>query len=70
MTDMRRMTISMPDDLDKRILEQRKDDRFIRQSYSEVVRQLLEIGLEAMKAERAKDLQVDEACHQQEARAG
>lgn len=45
MTDMRRVTIALPDDLDKRILELRKDDRFVRLSYSEIVRQLLEIGL-------------------------
>lgn len=45
MTDMRRVTIAIPDDLDKRILELKKDDRFVRGSYSEVVRQILERGL-------------------------
>lgn len=46
MTEMRRMTISLPDDLDKRILELKKDDRFVRCSYSEIVRQVLDHGFE------------------------
>lgn len=45
MTDMRRVTISLPDEIDKRILEIKKDDRFIRLSYAEIVRKLLESGL-------------------------
>lgn len=45
MTDMRRVTISLPDDLDRRILDLKKDDRFVRLSYSEIVRRLLLIGL-------------------------
>lgn len=45
MTDMRRITIALPDEIDKRILDLRKDDRFIRCSYAEIVRQLLERGL-------------------------
>ena len=47
MTEMRRGTISLPDDLDKRILKLRKTNRFIRVSYSEIVRQLLLKGLES-----------------------
>lgn len=46
MTDMRRVTISLPDELDKAILELRKDSRFVRCSYAEIVRTLLERGLE------------------------
>ena len=46
MTDMRRVTISLPDEIDRRILELKKDDRYIRLSYAEVVRKLLERGLE------------------------
>ena len=45
MTDMRRITIALPDEIDRKILELRKDDRFIRCSYAEIVRQLLERGL-------------------------
>ena len=46
MTDMRRITIAVPDEIDKRILALRKDERFIRCSYAEIVRQLLEQGLD------------------------
>lgn len=53
MTDMRRVTVSLPDELDKRILEMKKDDRFVRCSYSEVVRQMLEFGYKTYTAERA-----------------
>lgn len=45
MTDMRRITIALPDKIDQRILELKKDDRFVRCSYAEIVRQLLERGL-------------------------
>ena len=45
LTDMRRITIALPDEIDRKILELRKDDRFIRCSYAEIVRQLLERGL-------------------------
>lgn len=55
MTDMRRVTISLPEEYDRRILELRKNDRFIRCSYSEIARQLLERGLETINAERAQD---------------
>ena len=52
MTDMRRMTISLPDELDKQILELKKDDRFVRCSYSEIVRRMLDDGIKMQKAER------------------
>ena len=51
MTDMRRITIAVPDEIDKRILDLRKDDRFIRCSYAEIVRQLLERGLDDQDTE-------------------
>ena len=53
MTDMRRVTISLPDELDKAILELRKDSRFVRCSYAEIVRTLLERGLE-IKAQKGE----------------
>ena len=55
MTDMRRVTIAFPESMDKRILELRKENRFIRCSYSEIVRQILERGFDALAAERTKD---------------
>lgn len=47
MTDMKRVTISIPPEVDKQILELRKDDRFVRCSYSEIVRYLLNAGFQA-----------------------
>ena len=47
MTEMKRVTVSLPDEIDKKVLELRKDERFIRCSYSEIVRKLLEAGLAA-----------------------
>lgn len=52
MTDMRRVTIAFPDDMDKRILELRKEDCFIRCSYSEIVRKILERGFSVLDAEQ------------------
>lgn len=47
MTEMRRVTITLPDAMDKAVLQLRKDDRFARCSYSEIVRQMLDLGLKA-----------------------
>lgn len=55
MTDMKRTTISFPEELTDRIFDLRKDDRFTRCSYSELVRKLAERGLEIMEAEMNKD---------------
>ena len=53
MTEMRRVTISLPDELDAKVLKLKKEDRFIRCSYSEIVRTLLLAGIEA---EQKKDV--------------
>jgi len=45
MTEMKRVTISVPDELDKAVLELRKKDEFVRDSYSEIIRKLLVAGL-------------------------
>lgn len=47
MTEMRRVTISIPEEMDKRILALRKRKAFERCSYSEIVRRMVEIGIEA-----------------------
>ena len=47
MTEMKRVTVSLPEEIDKKVLELRKDERFIRCSSSEIVRKLLEAGLAA-----------------------
>ncbi len=55
MTNMRRTTVSFPEDLAKRIFSLRKDERFIRCSYSELIRQLAEKGLSMLDADDVKD---------------
>jgi len=51
MTDMKRVTVSMPEELDNRIIELKKEDRYARASYSEIVRQLLLAALAEEKKE-------------------
>lgn len=53
MTEMRRISLAIPEDLDKRLLELRKKDRFIRCSYSEIVRRMVYRGIDAEKAVEA-----------------
>ena len=48
---MRRVTIVIPNSLNEKILELKKDDRFVRCSYAAIARQLLENGLLAMAAQ-------------------
>lgn len=52
MTDMRRVTISIPEEIDRKILDLRKDDRFIRCSYAEIVRQIMEKGLDMSRMQQ------------------
>ena len=52
MTKMKRATISIPRDIDRKVFELRKDDAYTRCSYSELIRQLVVIGLEALAAEK------------------
>lgn len=47
-TEMKRITIALSDDLDSEILKMRKQDEFVRCSYSEIVRRLVAAGLEAI----------------------
>lgn len=53
MTNTKRTTISFPDELTERIFALRKDDRFMRCSYSELIRQLTEKGLALLDEEKA-----------------
>ncbi len=46
MTEMKRVTISLPDELDRKVLELKKQDRFVRCSYSEIVRMMMLAGYE------------------------
>lgn len=49
MSDMRRTSVSFPPELADRIFSLRKDDRFTRCSYSELVRKLTEYGLKTLE---------------------
>ena len=53
MTDMKRITVAFPEEIDQAVYELRKDDRFVRCSYSEIIRKMVALGIEAEKA--AKD---------------
>lgn len=50
--DMRRVTISVTEAQDAAILNAKKDDQFVRCSYAEVVRQMLNLGLQAYEQKR------------------
>lgn len=50
MTGMRRVSIPIPEDLDKEILEMKKSDEYVRCSYAELVRLLLKRGLDKQPA--------------------
>ena len=45
MTDMKRSTVAFPDDIAKAIYALRKTDKFVKCSYSEIIRQLVVAGL-------------------------
>lgn len=59
MTTMKRTTISFPDELTERIFAMRKDDRFTRCSYSELIRMLAEKGLELMEQDNSEQISED-----------
>lgn len=46
-----RRSISLPEDLERAIVELRKDDRYTRLSYSEIIRQLIQAGLNSLASE-------------------
>lgn len=52
MTNMKRTSVSLPPELAARIISLRKDDRFIKCSYSELIRMLAEFGLETLEREK------------------
>lgn len=50
MTDMKRITISLPDEIEEAIDELKKTEEFRDASYSSIIRQLVERGLKAKEA--------------------
>ena len=51
-TDMRRLTVALPDELVTQIVELKQESRFQKSTYSEIIRQLCRIGLDALASER------------------
>lgn len=54
MTDMPRRTISIPREVDDRIVALRKTDKFCRATLSQITRELILIGLKAEEKKAAK----------------
>lgn len=52
MTEMRRITFSVPNELDEAVINLKKQDEFVRDSYSEVIRKLLVLGLEIVNQQK------------------
>lgn len=52
MTNMKRTTVSFPAELTERIFALRRDERYVRCSYSELIRQLVEKGLAMLNVEQ------------------
>lgn len=40
-----RMSISLPEEMEGQIVKLRQDERYTRMSYSEIIRQLIQLGL-------------------------
>lgn len=51
MTNMHRVSLAIPDELEARIFALRKNEEFARCTYSELIRRLLEHGLAIVAAE-------------------
>lgn len=54
LTDMKRISVSFDEDIDRGIFELRKDDEYLKCSYSEIVRRLVRIGLNAEARKRSE----------------
>lgn len=50
MTNMRRVTICFPDDVNEKILDLRKTDEYVRCTFGEIVRRLVIKGIEVEEA--------------------
>ena len=53
MAEAKRMAFILDSELEQQILEMRKQDRFLRSSISEIVRELIRKGLDALAGEEA-----------------
>lgn len=55
MTEMKRITVAFPDEIDRAVYELRKDDRFVKCSYSEIIRRMVALGIESEKTTTPDD---------------
>lgn len=62
MTEMRRVTISLPDEIDKKVLGLRQNERFARCTYSEVVRRALTRGLDELANQQMRISEGRQSC--------
>lgn len=53
MTDMKRVTVAFPDDIDMAVMELKKTDAFRKYSYSGIIRHLVKHGLSLLQTEAA-----------------
>lgn len=49
MDTKKRMSISLPDDLERRLVELRMTERFCRCSYAEIIREVMGVGISEIK---------------------
>lgn len=48
--EVKRMSLSLPAELEQAVIELRKTERFCRCSYAEIIRSLMQLGLESINA--------------------
>lgn len=51
MTEMKRMTISLPPEMENLIVQLRKTDKYCKCSYSQIIRELIATGYESSTKE-------------------
>lgn len=51
-TEMKRISISLPEEIDNQVIQMKKTDEYCRCSYAEIVRLLIEEGIRANHANR------------------
>ena len=49
--ETKRMSLSLPRELEAAVIDLRKTDEYCRCSYAEIIRRLMQLGLERIKAE-------------------
>ena len=54
MTEMKRMSISLPKDIEQAIIDLRKKDEYCKCSYTEIIRTLIVAGLNSSESETTR----------------